>query len=66
MADDELLTAIRGEIAESPFAGEGHQKLRAPLGSQGSTVGQMRVARRARSGVAGRDAEGAQSRHAPA
>jgi hypothetical protein len=31
MPDDELLTAIGREIADSPFVGEGHKKITARL-----------------------------------
>ena len=45
MADDELLTAIRREIAESPFVGEGHKKLRARLALRGIDTSGKRVLR---------------------
>jgi transposase InsO family protein len=45
MADDELLAAIRREIAESPFVGEGHKKLRARLALRGIHTSGKRVLR---------------------
>jgi transposase InsO family protein len=45
MADHELLTAIRREIAESPFVGEGHKKLRARLALRGIHTSGKRVLR---------------------
>lgn len=45
MADDELLTAIGREIAESPFVGEGHKKLRARLALRGIHTSGKRVLR---------------------
>jgi len=45
MADDELLAAIRPEIAESPFVGEGHKKLRARLALRGIHTSGKRVLR---------------------
>jgi len=38
MADEELLELIRQVIAGSPFAGEGHRKVTARLGSTGSVL----------------------------
>jgi transposase InsO family protein len=45
MPDDELLHAIRREIAESPFVGEGHKKLRARLALRGIHTSAKRVLR---------------------
>jgi putative transposase len=45
MADDELLTAIGRESAESPFVGEGHNKLRARLALEGDPHVGKRVLR---------------------
>ena len=45
MPDDDLLAAIRREIAESPFVGEGHKKLRARLALRGIHTSRKRVLR---------------------
>ena len=45
MADGELLAAIRREIDESPFVGEGHKKLRARLAARGIHTSGKRVLR---------------------
>ena len=45
MPDDDLLHAIRREIAESPFVGEGHKKLRARLARRGIHTSGKRVLR---------------------
>lgn len=45
MTDDELLAAIRREIAESPFVGEGHKKLRVRLALRGIHTSAKRVLR---------------------
>jgi putative transposase len=45
MPDDELLAVIRLEIAESPFVGEGHKKLRARLALRGIHTSGKRVLR---------------------
>ena len=45
MPDDELLAAIRREIDESPFVGEGHKKLCARLRLRGIHTGRKRVLR---------------------
>lgn len=45
MGDAELLQAIRREIAESPFVGEGHKKLRARLARRGIHTSGKRVLR---------------------
>jgi putative transposase len=45
MTDNELLQAIRREIAESPFIGEGHKKLRARLAMRGIHTSGKRVLR---------------------
>ena len=45
MADRELLAAIRYEIAESPFVGEGHRKIRARLALRGVHTSGKRVLR---------------------
>lgn len=46
MADDELLTAIRDDLAASPFQGEGHDKVHARLRHRkGLKVGHNRVLR---------------------
>src|SRR3954464_960197 len=45
MTDAELLAAIRREIAESPFVGEGHKKLRARLALRGIHTSGKRVLR---------------------
>ena len=45
LADDELLGAICREIAESPFVGEGHKKLRARLAMRGIHTSGKRVLR---------------------
>lgn len=45
MPDDELLRAIRREIADSPFVGEGHKKLRARLALRGIHSSAKRVLR---------------------
>ena len=45
MADDELLGAIRREIAESPFLGEGHKKVCARLRLRGVRTSRKRVLR---------------------
>ena len=62
MTDDELLVAIGREIAESPFVGEGHKKLRAPAWPGGaSNLGQARAALDPRGRAAGSPAAGAQA-----
>jgi hypothetical protein len=43
MPDAELLAAIRREITESPFCGEGHKKLRARLALRGIHTSGKRV-----------------------
>ena len=45
MADDGLLAAIRREIDESPFVGEGHQKITARLRLRGISTSRKRVLR---------------------
>jgi len=45
MFDRELLAAIRHEIAESPFVGEGHRKIRARLAQRGIHTSGKRVLR---------------------
>ena len=45
MADDELLGAIRREIAASPFLGEGHKKITARLRHSGIHTSRKRVLR---------------------
>jgi len=45
MPDDELLLAIRREIAESPFLGEGHKKITARLRQRGICTSRKRVLR---------------------
>ena len=45
MPDDELLVAIRWELAASPFVGEGHKKLRARLAMRGIHTSGKRVLR---------------------
>jgi len=45
MPDPELLVAIRREIAESPFIGEGHRKIRARLARRGIHTSSKRVLR---------------------
>ena len=45
MSDRELLAAIRCEIAESPFVGEGHRKIRARLALRGVHTSGKRVLR---------------------
>jgi len=45
MPDDALLAAIRDEMAESPFVGEGHKKLRARLALRGVHTSGKRVLR---------------------
>jgi putative transposase len=45
MPDDHLLRAIRYEIAESPFVGEGHLKIRARLALRGIHTSGKRVLR---------------------
>jgi putative transposase len=45
LPDDELLAAIRREIAASPFVGEGHKKLRARLALRGILTSNKRVLR---------------------
>src|SRR4051794_28897196 len=45
MPDDELLRAIRREIDESPFVGEGHKKLTARLRQRGICTSRKRVLR---------------------
>src|SRR5215213_11128483 len=45
MPDDELLRAIRREIAESPFVGEGHKKITARLRARGICTSRKRVLR---------------------
>ncbi len=45
MSDRELLEAIRREIAESPFVGEGHRKIRARLAIRGIHTAGKRVLR---------------------
>src|SRR5215210_3899073 len=45
MRDRELLAAIRREIAESPFVGEGHKKVRARLALRGIHTSGKRVLR---------------------
>jgi len=45
MPDDELLRAIRRELAESPFVGEGHKKITARLRQRGICTSRKRVLR---------------------
>jgi hypothetical protein len=45
MPDPELLVAIRREIAESPFIGDGHRKIRARLARRGIHTSGKRVLR---------------------
>ena len=45
MPDPALLAALRREIAESPFVGEGHKKLTARLGLRGVGTSRKRVLR---------------------
>lgn len=45
MADEDLLAAIRREIAESPFVGEGHKKICARLRLRGVHTSRKRVLR---------------------
>jgi transposase InsO family protein len=45
LPDDELLQAIRREIAESPFVGEGHKKITARLRLRGICTSRKRVLR---------------------
>jgi len=45
MADDQLLVAIGREIADSPFVGEGHQKICARLRLRGICTSRKRVLR---------------------
>lgn len=45
MPDDQLLRAIRREIAESPFVGEGHKKITARLRRRGICTSRKRVLR---------------------
>lgn len=45
ICDDELLAAIRREIAESPFVGEGHKKICARLRIRGIHTSRKRVLR---------------------
>ena len=45
MSDADLLAAIRREIAESPFVGEGHKKIRARLALRGIHTAGKRVLR---------------------
>jgi putative transposase len=45
MPDDQLLAAIRREIAESPFVGEGHKKICARLRLRGIHTSRKRVLR---------------------
>src|SRR5215210_705030 len=45
MTDDELLVAIRREIAASPFVGEGHKKICARLRARGIRTSRKRVLR---------------------
>ena len=45
MPDDELLRAIRREIDESPFVGEGHRKITARLRRRGICTSRKRVLR---------------------
>ncbi len=45
MSDHELLAAIRREIAESPFVGEGHKKIAARLRLRGIGTSRKRVLR---------------------
>ena len=45
ISDRELLAAIRHEIAESPFVGEGHRKIRARLALRGIHTSGKRVLR---------------------
>ena len=45
MPDHELLVAIRREIAESPFVGEGHKKITARLRLRGICTSRKRVLR---------------------
>jgi transposase InsO family protein len=45
MPDDELLRAIRREIDESPFVGEGHKKITARLRQRGICTSRKRVLR---------------------
>ena len=67
MPDRELLAAIRREIAESPFVGEGHKKLTARLRLRGICTSRKRVLRLMREARAARaDAAGPQAQPAPA
>ena len=67
MPDPALLAAIRREIAESPFVGEGHKKLTARLRLRGvCTQPQARAAADARARPARADAEGPPARPAAA
>ena len=45
LADRELVEAIRSEIAQSPFVGEGHRKIRARLALRGIHTSAKRVLR---------------------
>jgi putative transposase len=66
MADDELLAAIRQEIAESPFIGEAQEAPRSPGSARHPDVGQARAAPHPRGGAAGAHAAGPQALQAPA
>jgi hypothetical protein len=43
--DGDLVAAIRVVLADTPFHGEGHRKVRVRLRAQGSRVGKNRVLR---------------------
>lgn len=45
VSDEALLAAIRKVIAESPFHGEGHRKIRARLRAEGIRTGRCRILR---------------------
>ena len=67
MPDAELLAAIRWEIAESPFVGEGHKKITARLRLRGICTSRKRVLRLMReAGLLAPDAAGPQALQAPA
>ena len=67
MPDDELLAAIRREIDESPFVGEGHKKLRARLALRGIHTSGKRVLRLTReAGLLAPTPQVVQARQAPA
>ena len=45
LSDEELLKEIRTVLSESPFLGEGHQKVKVRLGAKGIRAGKNRVLR---------------------